>query len=637
MSILRRSLAAVSIVCLSTGGILATTSAPGRADATDRALSVSQPDDLYTQVVKVSWSGFTPTRRTTGQFTVNVVQCKANPASLADCFTKQAYPNPENGTQVTGATTRSDGTGSTAIEVRGAADLPELGCDAGDPCTLLAYEVTGQPIPIGSLPPEHALATIRFAPSPADCPTVTDFDARTGGEPSAVPLLYRIAGVECTAPDGAIIDVAETSSNEARDATLAGDTDFGLTSLPATAAELASHPEVLRTAYAPIDLTAVVIAFNMRDPRTGQPITDITLSPRLVARIISDTRLDTFFADPELRALNPSINWPAFATAPPLLRAEANADTNIVTRWLHEDPKARALLDGNDTNGIAVNSAWKSISYPTDVFESRTATGSYLPRTGEREVARRVFYGVRPSEFLPDSPDYFGFVGVLDLAAARRYGLPVAKIMNAAGQATAPTNEGILAGYRSMVEHPDGTRTANYAAADPTAYPMVKLDYALMTNRLRTDRMAVVERVVNRIASTAQAALPSGYVELPAAEQARSSRITARLANLITGIDPADMTSDDGGGSVTSDTSGPYAPYDASYDTAADGGTAPGGGAGTSAPLVHKGLVRFQPVVAFSDPRRTSGLVVVLILGVLAGLAAIAPSAWTAVRRLLHR
>ena len=636
MSILRRSLATVSVVCISTAGILAAATGPVRADEPVRTASVSQATDLTTQVVQISWTGFRPTRRNTGQFAVNVVQCAEVPTSLADCYTKQSYPNPENGTQVTGAVTRSDGTGSTAIEVRGAADLPDLGCNAARPCSLLAYEVTGLPIPIDALPPEHALATIRFAPSPADCPAVTDFDARTGGEPSAVPLLYRVAGAECTAPGGAIIDVAETSSNEARDATLAADTDFGLTSLPADPAELAAHPDVLRTAYAPIDLTAVAIGFNMRDPRTGQPITDITLTPRLVARIISDSRLDTFFSDPELRALNPGINWPAFAVSPPLLRAEANADTTIITRWLQEDPKARALLDGNDSGGVQVNSAWRGITYPTSVFESRSATGSYLPRTGEREIARRLFYGVRPSEFLPDSPDYFGFVGVLDLAAAKRYGISVAKIVNGAGQPIAPTPDSILAGYRAMDQRPDGTRTANYAATDPAAYPMVKVDYAMVTNRLRTDRVAVVERVVNRIASTPQASLPAGYVELPPAEQARAAAVTAKLTSLITGIDPAANTSNDtyGGGS-TYDSGSSYT-YDSGYDTT---GTGDGGAGGTAAvaPLVHRGLVRFQPVVALSDPRRTSGLVIVLVLGVIAGLAALAPSAWSGVRRLLHR
>ena len=124
--------------------------------------------------------------------------------------------------------------------------------------------------------------------------------------------------------------------------------DFGITSLPATASELAAHPTTVRVRYAPIDLTAVTVVHNLRNPSTGQPISDLVLSPRLVARIVSDSRLDTFYADPELRELNPGVRWPAFAPSQPLVRAEANADTALLTAWLQADPAARAFLDGAD-------------------------------------------------------------------------------------------------------------------------------------------------------------------------------------------------------------------------------------------------------------------------------------------------
>ena len=107
-----------------------------------RALTVSQTYVLGTQVVRVSWSGFTPTRRT-GQYAVNVVQCIAGATSIdRDCFNAVPFPNSENGNGVIGATTRADGTGSVDLEVRDGSSLPTLGCTAAKPCSIVAYELT---------------------------------------------------------------------------------------------------------------------------------------------------------------------------------------------------------------------------------------------------------------------------------------------------------------------------------------------------------------------------------------------------------------------------------------------------------------------------------------------------------------
>lgn len=643
MSIVRRSLAAISVVCISTAGILAAASGSGRADTPGavgidgRAVTLNQSTGLDTRALQVSWSGFDPTRRN-GQYAVNIVQCRANPTALdRDCFNAQRYPSADQGSMVLGATTRSDGTGSALLEIRSAIDLPELACSATNACTVLAYEVTGTPTAPGEMPALYAYAPITFAPSPADCPPVQDFDARIGGEASVIPLAYRVAGTSCLGADPSILDVTESASNEGRDAVLNGQIDLGVTSVPATPTELAAHPEVLRVKYAPLDLTAVVVAYQLADPITNAPITDLTLTPRLVARLISDTRPEEIFQDAEFQELNPGRRWPPGGLTHPLLRAEANADTGLVTGWIGQDRDARAFLAGNDPKGEAVTPAWKDVPYPTDVFESRAATSGYIPLTGQRTVARRLFYGVNPAN-LSTIVNYTGVMGVLDLPSARRYGLSTARIVNGAGVAVAPTDEAILAGYRAMRTAADGTKVADFASTDPAAYPLVKIDYGMVTNTLGTGRVAKTARFITDATGSVQdnGGL-LGYVPLPAAERAQAATVAAGLTALITGIDPASNGSNDtvNGSGSTYDSGSSYS-YDTGYDStgAGDGAT---GGATSAAPLVHKGLVRFQPVVALSAPRRTSGLVIVLVLGVIAGLAALAPSAWSGIRRLLHR
>ena len=71
-----------------------------------------------------------------------------------------------------------------------------------------------------------------------------------------------------------------------------------------------------------------------------------------------------------------------------------------------------------------------------------------------------------------------------------------------------------------------------------------------------------------------------------------------------------------------------------------DAPTEPGdgsGGAADRAPIIRRGLARFQPVVAVSGPARADGLLLVLGLGFITGLVALTPSAWSLARRLVRR
>jgi ABC-type phosphate transport system substrate-binding protein len=634
-----RELAAGLALLLGAAALSAAPILPVAADTgvEGRVLTVGPATNLTQGVVQVSWTGFRPTRRVDNVYAVNVAQCTAAPQTLADCYTAARYPSIGNGSIVTGVVTKADGTGATTLEVRNTATLAdgrELRCNATTPCSILAWEITGQPDPIDRLPDAYAIADITFAPSPADCPAVQDFDARIGGEPSTAPLLYRLAGQECTAANPSRLDVTETSSTEGRDAVLEQQVDVGITSVAATTDELGRHPEVQRVRYAPVDLTGVVVAFNMRNPVTGARITSMNLSPRLVARLISATRLDDFFGDPEFRALNPGLRFPSAGVTYPHLRAESNADTSLVTGWLQQDAAARRFLDGADTPfGVTVNDGWLRVPYPTDIFESRSSENGYVPRTGQRSVALGVYYAATPTGSAVSS-DFKGVIGVMDWPTALRYGLATASIVNAAGTPVAPTTESVLAGYRAMRPNADGTRSTDFSSTDPSAYPLTKVDYAMVTNTIGTSRIPTVAGVLEDLVGPSQDAGVAGYVPLPAELRDQTRSISARLTALVTGIDDTPTTP-----TVPTDGTG-----SAGY-TSGGGGSILGGvdaGPATPAPArpgrtVHRGLSRFTPIVAFPGTSSTATLPVILALGILAALAAVAPAAWSAARRRLGR
>lgn len=534
-SSLRRS---ASRACALTAGIgLLLTCAPAlipvgdpvvsvRADG--RVLIVEPATDLANEVVLVRWEGFRPTL-VDGTNSVIVLQCIAEPVTLDDCFNGEPYPALDEGTRQIGRT-GTDGTGSLEFEVRPATQLPVLGCTSLEPCSLLAYENDGIPTPEGSLPPTAVVTPLAFARSTADCPLVFDFDLRSDGSASSAPAMYQWAAETCDGDGAIVLDYSETSSDTGREDFLADLIDFGVTALPVTEEELELHPDHRGFDYVPLTMTAVAVVINMRDPFTGNRLTDIVLSPRLVARLVTDTSVDGFFSDPELRLLNPGVRFPSVGTSSPLLRAERNEDTWLTTAWMAGDEGAAAFLSGEDAYGVPVNEAYLGLEYPRSNFENVAQSPSFLPRSGQRSVALRSFYGVRPAGTVRENTAEIGFIGIVDLVAARRLGLPTARIVNGAGEAVAPDEESILAGYRSMTVDESGIRMANFTSDDPAAYPLVKIDYAMVPSTPSEEIEADLSAFLLHAMGDAQDRLPEGYVPLPGGLRRATRSLVAEWA-----------------------------------------------------------------------------------------------------------
>jgi ABC-type phosphate transport system substrate-binding protein len=502
---------------------------PVRADATatgtnSRGGVVSPGTSLTNEVVTVSWSGFSPTLQN-GLYGVLIVQCKGTPGSLADCYSAEPYPDLANGTRVL-STTAANGTGSARIEIRPSSYLPLLNCSATNPCSVMVYENDGQTIPAGALPASRVIVPITFAPSQADCPNITDFDVRGDGSATSAGLFYDWAAKLCSGDNAVVVDYTENSSNTGRENFLSGLTDFGVSALPATAEELAAHPDHRDFSYVPLVASATVIAYNFTDPFTGQPLDNLILSPRLVARVITNTSLETFFQDRELLRLNPGVRFPTSVLARPLIRAERNADTRIVTSWFSSNASAQSFLAGTDSFRIPVNPGYIGYTYPQDLFETVSPDSAYLPRQGQRSVSLKLFYGVTPTGTARENTTTTGFIGVIDLPTAKRFGLKVAKIAQSDGTSVAPTDASILAGIADMDTTPEGLLIADTTSDDLTAYPLVKIDYALVPKTFASQtKVDKVKRLLQFGLTDGQTALPAGYVALP--EALKSSALAA--------------------------------------------------------------------------------------------------------------
>jgi ABC-type phosphate transport system substrate-binding protein len=493
-----------------------------------RSGTVSPGVDLSNEVINISWSGFRPTTQQ-NIYTVIILQCKANPVSLADCFTAEPFPELANGNRLLDSTA-ADGTGSAQFEVRPASNLPQLACSATNPCSILVFENDALPVQPGSLPAARVVIPITFSPSQADCPTITDFDVRVDGSATSAGLFYAWAAQICQGESSVVLDYTETSSTTGRENFLAGLIDFGVTALPATEEELSHYPERREYSYAPVAASAVVVAYNLTDPFTGLRIENLVVSPRIVARLVTNTSVETLVRDRELLNINPTVRFPTNGINPILVRAERNAATTILTSWMNADPEAQKFLADTDTWRVRLNTSYVGYTYPRDAFELVDSDPRYLPRQGQKNIATRMFYGVSPTGTQAELTSARGVIGIVDLPTAKRFGLQVAGLLKPDGSVVQVTNESILRGIADAELSTAGTLVADPTPEDPLAYPMIKVDYAMVPKIFDTEeKLADVRRVLSYAVGDGQSLLPAGYVTLPDSMKAETLKIVEAI------------------------------------------------------------------------------------------------------------
>ena len=352
-------------------------------------------------------------------------------------------------------------------------------------------------------------------------------------------------------------------------------------------------------AYAPIDLTALAVVYNMNDPLTTAPIGDLTLSPRLLARLITDTDLPAFFQDPEFIRLNPDHTFPVNGVSTPLIRAEGNADTWITTNWIASNRAASAFIKGVDPDGIPVDLSYQDVAYPTSIFENRALDDAYLPRQGQHQVVQHVFYGARPRDTSPLDPASMGFIGIVDLATAQQFHLPIARILNGAGRAVAPDNDSILAGYRAMAPGADATRIADPASTDPAAYPLVKIDYAMVPAHPDEAHLDAIKDLLTWGVTKGQTDLPPGYIPLPDALVEQTQQVAKALTVTTATTAPGD--SPFMGGDPSSSAYDSSSPYSSTSDFTAAGAAADADKSGAKSPEEKAAAERERAMVTASS------------------------------------
>ena len=197
-------------------------------------------------------------------------------------------------------------------------------CDYQDPCSLW----------VGTNPNDLStglLKPIAFAPPADACPEEgTPLSGAGGGAPFRLLLGWSTA--VCEPPLSIGLQTTLQSSSTGIDGFIAGSDDFAATNLPMDQSQRAALKASGRTAaFAPVSASALVFGFRIFDQKTGNQVTNLVLTPDMLAQIFTG-KMSRWYDLKGIQHLNPGVGFPQFIGA--IARGDQNEDTLTLTRWM---------------------------------------------------------------------------------------------------------------------------------------------------------------------------------------------------------------------------------------------------------------------------------------------------------------
>ncbi len=561
------------------------------------------------------------------------------------------------------ARTRADGAGEQFFETQTAQEAPGLGCGAPDKaknnaprsCWLVVvprdnHEVDGSvagasitnQLVSSPLSPTNwknkIVFPLTFAPIGTDCP-IGAHEHHTVGVEDIDEAFVRWQPALC-AGGGPIYGFSQVTDSVGNRQVLTDPPGMSFLNVPIPKAQV--DPDRPLT-YAPLTLSGLTISFLIESEsapnappevkaKDGQRITSLNLTPRLVAKLLTqsyqlavnptarylDANPVDLTHDPDFLAVNPAFKDLDFSTTPisDILVPESLSETTaLLWQWIASDKDATDFLSGQpDPWGMRINPFYQGMDpnrqdfpkidpycqtfaqpgpaplctldahpYAADMHNAaRSASrGDSLSRSAWNPNAIPPAYGKSPLQLSGRR----ALLALADTATATRFGLTPANLENASGHFVAPTNQSVLVGEQAMVPSGvPGVLASNPATTVAGAYPLVQITYGVTApTALSADEAKDFANLIRYGVGAGQSPgenpgqLPLGYVPLP--QQLRTQALFAALLvqNRVGGTPPSSATT--GSGNPTGGGGG-------SSDVSGDGSSSGGGdsGSGTSNP-----------------------------------------------------
>ena len=521
--------------------------------------------------------------------------------------------------EIAGARTSVDGTGEVTFEIQTTMEAPHLGCGGttvdGEvrDCWLVVvprgeFMANGNPFvqglngrlmgsPLSQSNWNNRIEfPLDFRSVESGCPIGANEVRTTGNEmvatafsswQSSMCAKKKVFGFSMIGDSESRRNVVSETDGAAR---------LSFVDLPLSSTESAGSTVV----YAPVVKSALTIAFNINyflqgesaiKSKDGQQVKNLTLSPRLVAKLLTqsyqqDVAGGTGLAylasnptnlrhDAEFLALNPEFrDFINSVSLTGLMVPIGNEDVFAqLWKWIKADTDAKAFLSGTaDEWGMVVNPYYRDLGINLDstinsfpkADLSTFQEYDYVPEPGFGTFELRPYVadlhdgGVRafrgdagiktfwdtarnPSAFASPGTQVLGqrfMLTVTDVVTAKRLGLGTAKLLNPQGEALAPTVDAIDAAVAEFVDSDvAGVKVSTAVLEDPDSYPLSTLTYAVIdVCRASISELKNYKTLLNFVMTEGQSIgnskgqLPFGYSALDETQIASVKKAIATIS-----------------------------------------------------------------------------------------------------------
>jgi len=452
-----------------------------------RSVTASPDTDLLDgQSIQVDWRNFGPLTNE------SIFQCSKTPATAQDCSSGGTIGN-----------ARSNGTGSTFLQVKTGDFGGKFKCDFDNPCSVGVFQgPRDQPLDFS----KAAFAAIKFGFPPDSCPQLSGAQIAGSGGSSANLAVLKWEAEVCRPPRSLNSQFTVKNSVEGVDDFAAQDnpTEFALTGLVPTDEQRAKITANGRKEVdAPVALSGVGFAYTIIDRETGELVTSLKLTPDLLAGIFTGQILN--WNDQRILDLNPTVHFPPLVKG--VGRADKSAATWELTSWFDSVAKQTYEAGGKAFRG------------PTTTYPS---TRGISLVTGGQAVAKAIG---------PQADRSAGTIGWVDSSLAKFYGEPMVLVKNGAGEFKQPGDDKALALAVEAGEAKSGGvyQAPDYTTTKPGVYPLPMVSFVVTATNLQADKNDVMKKFLNYTISDGQKVLPAGYVPLPSTLAARSKNVVAQF------------------------------------------------------------------------------------------------------------
>jgi uncharacterized membrane protein YgcG len=518
---------------------------------------------------------------------------------------KNPYYDQSTSNEIPFASTRGDGKGFASFEAQTFREASGLGCGniaakgayKGKiaPCWLVivprsstevdgtnqaGFQLSSSPLSTTNWD-KRIVVQLKFAPAAQVCPISAQQRAIVGSEPVA-EAVSRWQPALCK-NKGPVFSYSQTAEAAGRRTLLSPKPGMVMMTAPVPPSQV---PADRILTYAPVSISGISIAVMIErlspidapvatKAQDGERITDLNLTPRLVAKLLTQSYVlnvsgkakylkanpINLTSDPEFLAINPEFKSMFYRDSIETLAPIGLGDAySAIWRWIAADPDARDFVAGlPDRWGMRVNPFYQGIDVPRDDFpkidpycDNTVAAGApevctldQHPYTQDfHDSARSAARGdaqarnlwdatANPPAYKKAPPQLNGerhILGVTDSATAARFGLITAKLRNSAGQFVGPTKAGLTAGLAAVQKTAvSGVVTADPESTKKGAYPLTMVTYAvtapnILTKAEASDYALFIKYAVGsgQKAGTGLGNLPDGYLPLTSALRKRA-------------------------------------------------------------------------------------------------------------------